>query len=169
MKRIVGCVAIMLFLFSSSKVEAQFKGSSELKPSVSESMIRPGGDGLILGFFDPSRFSMRHNFSLSYTSFGNNSLSMGMYTNNLLYQFSDELNLQADVSFMHSPFNSFGKQFQNDLSGVYLTRAELNYRPSQNTLFTIQYRQLPPMYWLGNGYYRHGFFDGIDRYQGDLH
>ena len=168
MKRVFGCAVVALLLSTSGTV-AQFKGSNELKPSVSESMNRSGGDGLILGFFDPAKFSMRHNFSLSYSTFGSNSMSLGVYTNNLMYQFSDDLELQADVSLMHSPFNSFGKQFQNDLSGVFLSRAELNYRPSKNTLFSIQYRQLPPMYWLGNGYYRPSMFDGIDRYQGDIH
>jgi hypothetical protein len=166
MKRNSFLVAALVFLWVSLSF-AQFKGSANLKPSVSESIIRPDGGGWLFGLIDPNKLSMHHSFSLSYSSFGQRGLSMGVYTNSLLYRFSSDLDFQADVSLMHSPYNTFGQQFQKDFSGVFLSRAELNYRPSNNMLFSLQYRQLPPMYWLGNGFYRPSFFDGIDRYQGD--
>ncbi len=160
-------LAVVLLLVGSSLSFAQFKGSADLKPSVSESIIRPDDGGWLFGLIDPNKLTMHHSFSLSYSSFGRHGLSTGVYTNSLLYRFSNDLDFQADVSFMHSPYNTFGQQFQRDFSGVFLSRAELNYRPSNNMLFSLQYRQLPPMYWLGNGYYRPTLFDGIDRYQGD--
>jgi hypothetical protein len=51
---------------------------------------------------------------------------------------------------MHSPFNNLGGNFSKNISGIYLTRAELNYRPSKDVLFQIQFRQLPMMYWMNN-------------------
>lgn len=164
MRSSIGCVAAAVLLLSSVAT-AQFKGSPELKPNISETMVRQEGSGLMFGWFDPSKLTMQHNFSLSYQSFGGQGLSLGVYTNSLMYKFSDALDLQADVSLTHSPFSSFGRQFEKSLSGIFLSRAELNYRPTENTLFHIQYRQLPPLYWLGNGYRSYNFFDGLDRYQ----
>jgi hypothetical protein len=73
---------------------------------------------------------------------------------------------------MASPFNSLGKDAQSNLSGLFLSRAELNYRPWKNALVQISYRQIPAAYGLGTGY-GYGFggmnsFYGIDRYQDDI-
>ena len=88
----------------------------------------------------------------------------------MMYRFSDDLDVRADVSLMASPYNTLGKQYQNSLSGLFLNRAELNYRPWKNALFQIQYFQLPPNYFMGYGYrYGNNFFDGIDRYQDATH
>ena len=81
---------------------------------------------------------------------------------NIAYQISNPLSVQFDVSLLHSPFNNIGGNFANNISGIYLTRAELNYRPSKNMLLQIQYRQLPAMYWLNN-YDRFGFMPLYDR------
>jgi hypothetical protein len=168
MRMLVGCVVVAM-LMSTSIVSAQFKSDAGSKPSVTESILRPDDGGLLFGWFDPSKLTMHHSFSLSYQSFGGQGLSLGVYTNSLMYKFSDALDLQADVSLVHSPFSSFGKQFQQDLSGLFLSRAQLTYRPWKNTLFQIQYRQLPPLYWLGSGYRSFNFFNGIDRYEEDQH
>jgi len=166
MRRMVVFASAALLLCTSAAM-AQFKAKVEPKPSVTESIIRPDDGGLLFGWFDPSKLTMHHTFSLSYQTFGGRGLSLGVYTNSLMYKFSDALDIQADISLMHSPFSSFGSKFQQDLSGLYLSRAELNYRPWKNTLFHIEYRQLPPLYWLGNSYRSYNFFNGIDRYEED--
>lgn len=165
MKRISGFVLLTL-VFSLSLSFAQLKSKVGSNASVSESLIKPD-NGLMFGWFDPSKLTMRHSYSLSYQSFGGQGLSLGVYTNSLHYQISAPLDIQFDVSAMHSPFNSLGKEYQNQLSGVYLSRAQLNYRPSENTLFQIQFRQLPAMYWMSNPGYG-GMWDyGFDRSRDD--
>jgi hypothetical protein len=115
----------------------------------------------MFGFFDPSRLVMRQSYSLSYTSFGSGQgMSLGAYTNSLSYRFSDPLSVQFDVSLMHSPFGGFNDRMTKDLTGIYLTRAQLNYRPTENVLFQIQYRQMPSMYFLPNGYRDSPFLSG---------
>ena len=153
--------AMALMVISMTAV-GQFKSQPEARQSVTESMIRPDGGGLLFGWFDPSRFTMHNSYSLSYTTSGGKGFSLGTLTSSLAYQISNPLSVQFDVSLMHSPFNNLGGRFANDISGVYLSRAELNYRPSKNTLFQIQFRQLPAMYWLNN-YDRFGFMPGYDR------
>jgi hypothetical protein len=106
--------------------------------------------------------TIHNSYSLSYTTSGGKGYSLGDLTSNIAYQISNPLSVQFDVSLLHSPFNNIGGNFANNISGIYLTRAELNYRPSNNMLLQIQYRQLPTMYWLNN-YDRFGYMPMYDR------
>ncbi len=128
----------------------QFKSQADLQPSVSESMVRPDAENLILGWLDPSRFTMRNSYSMSYTTSGSKGFSLSTLTSNLAYRISDPLTVEFELSLMNSPFNNLGGNFSKNISGIYLTRAQLNYRPSKDVLFQIQFRQLPAFYWLDN-------------------
>ncbi|MBI3006510.1 MAG: hypothetical protein HYY49_14020 [Ignavibacteriales bacterium] len=150
-------------LLIAGTANGQLKSRPEERPSVSESIIRSDNSGLMFGWFDPSRLTMHHSYSLSYSSFGGQGLSLGVYTNSLLYQFSDPLSVQFDISLMHSPYNTFGNEFGKNFSGVYLSRAQLNYKPTDNMWLQIQFRQVPSLYWLGNsGYYLPNYYNGFD-------
>lgn len=140
MKRFV--LILALVVLANTLTFAQFKEQVESKPDVYQSIIQ-GGNRSYLGFFNPANLFMRHSFSVSYLSIGGKGMMINSYTNSIFYKFSDNLNLQADISLVTSPFNSFGKGFQNQISGIYLNRLELNYRPSNNIFISIQYRQLP--------------------------
>jgi len=164
MGRVKAMVVMMVCV--SAPLMAQFKQQVESRPSVSESLVRSGNSGLLFGWFDPSRFSMHHSFSLSYMSAGGQGLSLGVYTNSLYYKISDPLDVQFDVSLQHSPYSSFGDT--RDFSGVYLSRAQLNYRPAENMLLQIQYRQLPSMYWWGMNR-SSMFYNGIGSFDEEQH
>lgn len=147
----------------SAIASAQFKTKMNDEPSVSQSLIRSDDSGLLFGWFDPGKLKMSQSYSLSYQTFGQNGLALGVYTNSLSYQVSDPLSVQMDVSVMHSPYSTLGGNFSKSLSGIYLSRAEINYKPSDNTLFQVQFRQLPAsMYYGGYGY--GSPFWGFDRY-----
>lgn len=135
----------VLVLCVSVPLVAQFKEKAGSRPSVGESLVRQQNSNLLFGWFDPSRFSMHQSYSLSYMSIGGQGLSLGVYTNSMYYKISGPLDVQFDVSLQHSPFSSFGNS--KDLSGMYLSRVQLNYRPAENMLLQVQYRQLPTMYW----------------------
>jgi hypothetical protein len=155
-------VAMLLVSCLSGALQAQFKGQRpEGYTNVGDAVKRPS-DGLLFGWLDLSRLSMRHSYSLSYSSFGGQGLSVGMYTNSLFYKFSNPLDVRFDVSLMHSPFGSPGNS--GNFGGIFLNRAELNYRPSENMWFQIQFRQLPALYW-GSGL-SSGLYDG---FRSDLH
>ncbi|MEX0602226.1 MAG: hypothetical protein WD295_02725 [Bacteroidota bacterium] len=165
MRKTAGVTAVLILTVAMTAT-AQLRSQVESKPNVTEAMVRPDASGLMFGFINPNNFSMRHSFSLSYSTFGGHSMSLGMYTNSMFYRIADPLDLQVDVSMIHSPFSSFGDQFSRDLSGVYLTRAELNYRPSDNTLVQFQFRQLPSLYWM-NDMYRSPFYGSSRTIPGD--
>lgn len=155
--------SIMAIVLMYGTVSAQFKTKYDEQPSVSQSLLRSDDSGLLFGWFDASRLKMAQSFSMSYQSFGKQGLALGVYTNSLSYQVSEPLSLQMDISVMHSPYSSLGGDFAKSLSGVYLSRAELNYRPSENTLFQIQFRQLPASLYYG-GYGFGGTYWGFDHY-----
>ena len=152
----------MVFVVFCVVAVGQFRSQPEARSSAGESLLRPDDGGLLFGWFDPSRLTMHNSYSLSYTTSGSKGYSLGELTSNIAYRISDPLSVQFDVSLLHSPFNNLGGNFANNISGIYLTRAELNYRPSKNMFLQIQYRQLPSMYWLNN-YDRMGFMPSYDR------
>lgn len=163
MRALVYSIVAVVLMYGS--VSAQFKSKMNEEPSVSQSLIRSDDSGLLFGWFDPGKLKMAQSFSMSYQTFGKQGLALGMYTNSLSYQVSEPLSLQMDVSVMHSPYSSLGGDFAKSLSGIYLTRAELNYRPSENTLFQIQFRQLPAsLYYSGFGYGYGGSYWGFDHF-----
>jgi len=141
--------------------DAQWKTQPQDKVPVGESLMRTDGDGLLFGWFDPSRFSMGHTYSLSYTTMGGKGYSLGEYTNSMRYQISDPLSIRLDLSLSHSPFDSYGGKLGQELSGFRISRAELNYQPSKNTFLQIQFRQLPPSQYLmgfGSSFYNNSLW-----------
>lgn len=140
---------------------AQFRDDNQFKPSVREGIINTNSGGSILGFINPENFTMRHSYSLSFSSFGGgNNMALGVYTNSMAYKFADNLNVQLDASIVHSPYSSMGKQFQNSISGFYINRAQLNYEPWKDFHVTVQYRNMPYNYYnspFGYGY--NSFYD----------
>ncbi len=145
MRTILPVVAGLL-LVGTISAPAQFKEQAQEDSRISQGIYQQPSSWLF-GWFDPSKFTMRHSFEMSYMTLGGGQgFSLGTYTNSMLYEFSDKLNARADVSLSYSPFNSFssgpgGKR--NDLSSIYLSRAEINYRPWENTLIQFSFRQLP--------------------------
>lgn len=145
---------IILVLFGSVSY-AQFKD-----PAFPTSNIKDGiidySSGSLFGFLNSENFIMRHSIGMSYSSFAGQGIALGTYTNSMMYRFSDDLNVQVDASVIHSPYSTLGKDFQNDLSGIYITRAALNYRPWKDVHVTLQYNQYPGSYYYNpfSGYNR---------------
>jgi hypothetical protein len=152
MKKTLLFHAAAMLLLVSSLATAQFKSQVDQESRVSDQMVQQSPPTLFFGWFDPERFHMTHSIEFSYQTIGGQGISLGTYTNSMTYQFADNLNARADVSLSYSPFNSFssfGPNKKNDLSSLYLSRAEVNYRPWNNVILQFQYRQLP----YGSYYY----------------
>lgn len=139
----IGLVALL----GMAQASAQFRNQAAEESRVSQGIYQAPEGSLLFGWFDPSKFSMRHSFQMSYMTLGGgDGMSLGMYTNSMRYEFAPNLNVRADVSLSYSPYNSFsggiaGKK--NDFSGITLSRADLNYRPWENTLIQLSFRQIP--------------------------
>ncbi len=160
----VGRFAVVMLVIVLGVVTAvgQFKPRTDARPSSGSSLVQNDGSNWLLGWFDANRFQMRQSYALSYSSMGGKGISLGEYTNSMFYQISDPLSVQFDLSFTHVPFSSFGNKLSNDLSGIRVSRAQLDYRPSENTLFQIQFRQIPAGSYL-RGFPSFGSDFGLDR------
>lgn len=156
--RAILLVVVGALIVGTASAPAQFKEQAQEESRISQSMYQQPSSWLF-GWFDPSKFTMRHSLEMSYMTLGGGQgLSLGTYTNSMLYEFSDKLNARADVSLSYSPFNSFSSGLggkRNDLSSIYLSRAEINYRPWDNTRIQLSFRQLP----YGGYYYYSPFSD----------
>ena len=157
MKKIL-LVAVVL---ASINCFSQFKDKNIFKPSIQEGMINNNTPSLMLGFINPENFSMSHSYSMSYTTSGNNGLALGVYTNSLRYKFAENFNMQVDASLVHSPYSSFGKNYQDQINGIYLSGAQLNYQPWKDVNISVQYRNIP------GGFYND--FYGSNRFSGGLY
>ncbi|MBN1638258.1 MAG: hypothetical protein JW866_04790 [Ignavibacteriales bacterium] len=135
---------ILYFFIFSGILFSQYKEDANKPVDFSVNFSEENGSSLLLGFINPNNFSMRHTFSMSYSTFGNHGIALGVYTNRMQYNFNDDLSIQADVSFVNSPYSSFGDEFANQINGVYLTRAQLKYKISENSKLTLQFNQIPP-------------------------
>ncbi len=142
---------LILFVGLSITTYGQFRDQNSNKPSIHEGIITSQPD-LFLGFFNPDNFTMRHSYNLSYSAFGNNGMALGLYTNSMIYKLTENLNVEADISLMHSPYSTFGQEFQDNINGIYLSRAQINYKASDNFFITVQYRNIPSMYYSPYSY-----------------
>ncbi len=154
MKKIMVVIAALVLTCAVSP--AQFKSQVAQENQVS---VNKMGDSsplsYLFGWFNPDKFFMHHSFDMSYTTFSGQGLSLGTYTNSMMYQFADNFNAKAEIAFSFSPYSSLAQFNKNDLSRIYLKNAELNYKPSDNTSISLSFRQNPYGYYNGynNGYY----------------
>jgi hypothetical protein len=157
-------ILILFIAFTSLQADAQFRGQEPGTPRVAGSMVQSREAPSLFSFFNPENFNMSHSYSMSYMMMGGRGMAVGMYTNSMFYRISDPLDVRLDVSMAHSPYNSFNNTM-NDFSGVFISRAEVNYQPSENFRIQFQYRQIPYSgYGYGYGspfynpwYYRYGY------------
>ncbi len=141
-------------------------GYSQFKPIEKKKNPYTAQTGnLILGIFNPKNFSMSHSFNVSMLSSGTGNLSLTTYTNSMNYKFNEKLSVSADVSMQYSPFASsvygtgYSNQLQKDFSGVFLSKASLDYKISETASIKFEYRNIQNDPY---GYYNP--FYGYDRY-----
>jgi len=143
----------VLVVLLSVEAFAQFKPTAnEQQPRVSDSFIQPQSASEWFSLFNPNNFSMRHSYSASYTTSGGQGLALQRYTNTMMYQFAPNLDARVDISLQNSPYSTFESRLQSQFNKIYLSNAELNYRPWDNTLIRLSYRQYP------GGYYPYGYY-----------
>lgn len=159
--------AILAIFLISGQISAQYKTIDDKKPSDYKS-----SGNLLLGFINPNNFSMRHSFNVSMMNTATGSVSLTSYVNSMNYSFSKDLNISADVKVQYSPFassragTSYSTALQNNLSGIFLSRASMNYKISDNAVINLEYRRYDESDYFNNymnpyGYYGYNGFSGF--------
>jgi len=132
---------IAMMMCCALSAQAQFRTQGAEQSSAASSLVHPAPTiGNFLGLLNPENFSMRHSLSYSYLSSGGTGLSLASYTNSMFYKIADPMNLRFDVTVQGSPNAS---PYQSALNGLFLSRAELNYRPWENFFIKVQYQRIP--------------------------
>ncbi|MFA6457187.1 MAG: hypothetical protein WCW40_10240 [Bacteroidota bacterium] len=159
-------ILVLTLLLGYTLASAQFKPKAGEQPKVADSFIQPQLSGDWFNFFNPNNFQMHHSYSASYAMSGGQGIALQRYTNTMMYQFLPNLDARVDLSLQNSPYSTFEYRLQNQFSKAYVSRVELNYRPSENMLIRLQYRELPFSY-FGYGYGRSfgGMFSGMDYHE----
>jgi hypothetical protein len=139
-------VFALLFAGLSTSSRAQFRSdAAKPEPALNTLDAMKGGD-FFSNLLDPNRFSMHQSVSMSMVSSGFGSYGLSMFTNTFSYKASDNLFLSADVSAVYSPFSSFGKGFQDQMNGLYLTNARLDWKLGESTFMRLEYVGGPQSY-----------------------
>lgn len=139
---------LLMLVIAGFTAQAQLKSDQEASPSASQSMFRPAQSiGSFLGLMNPNNFMMRHSLSFSYLSTGGMGMSLASYTNSMMYQIADPLNVRLDLTLQGSPFGQSGLYAPGQLNKLFISRAEVNYHPWNNTSIRFQYSQLPLGYY----------------------
>lgn len=154
-------LVIIFFLGFSISIFAQYRDNGMNLPSVKEGIVDENS-GFSIGFLNSENFHMSHSISMSYTTFGGNGISLGTYTNSMYYKLMHNMNVQLDVSFVYSPYSTFGQNFQNDINGIYISRAAINYSPFKDMHISVQYNNLPY-----SNYYFNPYFGSFNSFQRD--
>ena len=141
-------LGILFFvLFGISIANAQYKDSGFHESDIKNAIV-DNSPSSFFGFLKSSNFQMHQSYDFSYSSFGNGQgLALGVLTNSMLYKFSSNLTGQLDISLVQSPYSTLGKDFQNRINGIYISKAAINYSPWKNALISIQYRNTPYSYY----------------------
>ena len=122
------------------------------KPNISESLEYSQFRDAVVGFLDPSRFTIGHSLSMSYMAFGGGGAMINTYVNTLNYRFSDELFLTTKLGIMNSPYNSLpGNSYLNDVE--FFGGAELKWLPSKDSAIFIRFEK-------GPSYFNPGYYSG---------
>ncbi len=97
-------------------------------------------------FFNVDNMQTKHTMSfMSGFSSDGRGVYKSSYTNHIMYQFSPNLDLQVDLNFVnHGTIkwdNDISISSNNDNTTNVIPEFSLNYRPTENSRITIEYRQ----------------------------
>lgn len=127
---------------AESKASVVFNSSDFHRDQLLTPYVRSGSTGF--QFLNPNRFSMHQSYSLSMGAGGGGSYSSGLYLNTLAYKLANPLTLSLDLGF-HTPiYNSMSNGPAASLwngdtrPSLVLPRIGLDYKPTENTSFSLQ-------------------------------
>lgn len=162
MPRLLTIITIILLaavLFLAVPAQAQLR--ADVPGQNATAAVYQSQSGFSLrSLINPDHFRIGQSYEMSFSSFGGQSLGLGVYTTTLQYQPNDKLAARVDVGVAHSPFGSEGMQQSlgftpNSPARVYLRNAQVAYRPTENALISLSIQQSPyGSYASPYGYYR---------------
>lgn len=164
-------ILVLLFslsIFAVSIAEAQLRDDLN-HPADYSGVVSTDNKPSTGSWMNALNMTMNHSYSMNFSSFGGQMQNINAYTNSMLFDISDNLDAQVDVSFLHSPFGNSFMTNENLGSRIIIDRARLDYQISDRTNISLEFSQRPyyhsPFGYGGFGYNRR-YYSPLDRHTG---
>lgn len=161
-------ILILLFsitVFSVSIADAQLRGDLS-GPSDYSGIVSTDNSPSSGSWMNALNMTMNHSYSMTFSSFGGQTQNINAYTNSMLFDISENLDAQVDVSFLHSPFGNNFMANESLSSRIIIDRARLDYQISDRANISFEFSQrsyqYSPFGYGGHGYNR-GYHSPFDR------
>lgn len=152
-------LCLVLTLSLASPADAQFRETAQQNRSIQTQLYDAGSTAANALELGADHFRMAHSYGASFSSFGGETASMGMYTNSMMWQFNSDWAARMDVSVSHPFTTGQSGAFGSQQTRVFLRNAEVAYEPSDQFQVRLQFRQSPHgRYMSPNGIQRGGGF-----------
>jgi len=164
MRTALSLLCLVFVLSVAQPATAQLRETAQRSSSVQTQLFdkAEAATDALGNLFGADHFRMNHSYQASFSSFGGQTSSLGMYTNSMMWQFNSDWAARVDVSVAH-PLGGGTAFGQERDARVFLRNAEVAYKPSENMEFRFQMRQSPyGRYASPYGYagpYRRGAFN----------
>jgi len=157
-------ISLVLLVVLPSLVIGQYR-RQEKPVLISQELVRPTTNPFAgLSILDPNKFSMSHSFSMSFFSLDGKGVSQGLYLNTITYQIANPLLFRLQWGIQSYPYNSLAKGHPAFQSGLFLSGAELQYRPNDKFEMKFQIHQMPYYQPYDNSWYRNPYRSSWDRF-----
>jgi hypothetical protein len=144
---VVALLLLMNVAFAADTLVRQGTSSSSGSSALSST-----GPRSAFSLLDLSRFHMTQSYSLSYMSGAGQGKMIGMYINQIDYEFAKPLRISFAVAYLHQPQGLWGASTQ--ISGdKILPSFRLDWRPSRNFRFILNYETVSPYQLYSNSHF----------------
>lgn len=93
---------IIILLLTSLPISGQFKKDLENSIDIPSSITNSSPSGFLLDFLASDNFKMNHTIGMSYSSFGNEGVALGVYTNNMAFRFGERFDAEIEMSLVNN-------------------------------------------------------------------
>jgi hypothetical protein len=151
-------VAIAVLLLCGAAVAADTFVKQNSAATGGTSGLANASSRPALSLLDLSRFHMSQSYTLSYTSGSGQGQMIGMYINQIDYEFAKPLRMSFAIAYLHQPQGLVGARTQASGNKL-LPSFRLQWEPSKNFSFILNYETRSPyqQYYNSPMYYEQSF------------
>lgn len=168
-RRMLCFIFIMTFVFRVSVIAyAQSNPSINKSKSILKISKIPSLSLKKLSLLNPERFTMRNQYSMSFSSANGSGSLIGTYINTMEYRFNAPLIMRLKVAYQSGTNNLFGnKSMYSGISNyqngkLFIPSFDIVYKPWKNMTFSFIYRDYSSDY--QNNRYSRSRFSPLMRY-----
>ncbi len=139
----IASLAVALLLLTNVAFAADTLVKQGTASSIGTSTLSSASPRPIFSLLDPSRLHMTQSYNLSYASGAGQGKMIGMYINQIDYQFAKPLRVSFAIAYLHQPQGLWGASTQIGGNKL-LPSFRLDWQPSRNLRFILNYETRSP-------------------------